>query len=139
MGLSLVGADVVVFLDHDWNPMKDLQAMDRAHRLGQKRSVHVYRIIARDTIEEQIMSLQSFKVRVADAVVTQDNASMDRVESVDVLELLAQSTKAGGDGAVRAARVETTIDDVVREAGTLLDRFSGNDRDVGVYLQQFLP
>ena len=47
LGLNLSSADVVVFLEHDWNPMNDLQAMDRAHRLGQKRTVNVYRILTR--------------------------------------------------------------------------------------------
>ena len=47
-------------MDHDWNPSKDLQAMDRAHRLGQKRVVNVYRLITRNTIEEKIMNLQVF-------------------------------------------------------------------------------
>ena len=40
LGLNLTSADTVVFLEHDWNPQKDLQAMDRAHRLGQKRTVN---------------------------------------------------------------------------------------------------
>ena len=45
LGLTLTGADVVIFAEHDWNPMKDLQAMDRAHRIGQTRTVNVYRLI----------------------------------------------------------------------------------------------
>lgn len=55
LGLNLTGADTVIFVDHDWNPMKDLQAMDRAHRLGQKKVVNVYRLITRGTLEEKIM------------------------------------------------------------------------------------
>lgn len=55
LGLNLTGADTVIFVDHDWNPMKDLQAMDRAHRIGQKRVVNVYRLIMRGTLEEKIM------------------------------------------------------------------------------------
>jgi TATA-binding protein-associated factor len=55
LGLNLTGADTVIFVEHDWNPMKDLQAMDRAHRLGQKRVVNVYRLITKDTLEEKIM------------------------------------------------------------------------------------
>jgi TATA-binding protein-associated factor len=55
LGLNLTGADTVIFVDHDWNPMKDLQAMDRAHRLGQKKVVNVYRLIMRGTLEEKIM------------------------------------------------------------------------------------
>jgi TATA-binding protein-associated factor len=55
LGLNLTGADTVIFVEHDWNPMKDLQAMDRAHRIGQKRVVNVYRLITRGTLEEKIM------------------------------------------------------------------------------------
>lgn len=45
LGLNLVGADTVIFVEHDFNPFVDLQAMDRAHRIGQDRPVTVYRII----------------------------------------------------------------------------------------------
>jgi len=55
LGLNLTGADTVIFIEHDWNPMKDLQAMDRAHRIGQKRVVNVYRLITKGTLEEKIM------------------------------------------------------------------------------------
>jgi TATA-binding protein-associated factor len=48
--------------------------MDRAHRLGQKRTVHVYRLLMRDSLEERIMSLQRFKVDVANAVINQVRA-----------------------------------------------------------------
>lgn len=53
--LTLTGADMVIFVEHDWNPMKDLQAMDRAHRIGQKKVVNVYRLITKGTLEEKIM------------------------------------------------------------------------------------
>jgi len=65
LGLNLTGADTVIFMEHDWNPMKDLQAIDRAHRIGQVRTVNVYRLILRDTLEQKIMSLQSFKKNLA--------------------------------------------------------------------------
>lgn len=55
LGLNLTGADTVIFVEHDWNPMKDLQAMDRAHRIGQRKVVNVYRLITRSTLEEKIM------------------------------------------------------------------------------------
>ena len=61
LGLNLTGADTVIFAEHDWNPMKDLQAIDRAHRIGQTKTVNVYRLIVCNTIEEKIMSLQRFK------------------------------------------------------------------------------
>jgi ERCC4-related helicase len=60
LGLNLTGADTVIFVEHDWNPQKDLQAMDRAHRIGQKKVVNVYRLITRGTLEEKIMSYVSW-------------------------------------------------------------------------------
>jgi TATA-binding protein-associated factor len=55
LGLNLTGADTVIFVEHDWNPQKDIQAMDRAHRIGQKKVVNVYRLITRGTLEEKIL------------------------------------------------------------------------------------
>jgi TATA-binding protein-associated factor len=62
LGLNLTGADVVVFLEHDWNPQADLQAMDRAHRIGAKKTVNVYRIITKGTLEEKIMRFVSSSI-----------------------------------------------------------------------------
>ena len=101
LGLNLTSADTVVFLEHDWNPQKDLQAMDRAHRLGQRKTVNVYRILTRGTLEEKIMSLQRFKLDVANAVVNADNASMSAMDTGQMLELFTaeKGVKLGKDGA----------------------------------------
>jgi TATA-binding protein-associated factor len=56
-GLNLTGADTVIFMEHDWNPMKDMQAIDRTHRLGQTRKVNVYRLIVLNSLEEKILGL----------------------------------------------------------------------------------
>ncbi|KRH95058.1 SNF2 family DNA-dependent ATPase domain-containing protein, partial [Pseudoloma neurophilia] len=64
-GLNLSVADTVIFYEHDSNPFNDLQAMDRAHRIGQKNVVNVIRLIVKNTIEEEIMNLQAFKKYVA--------------------------------------------------------------------------
>ena len=69
LGLTLTGADTVIFAEHDWNPMKDLQAIDRAHRIGQTRTVNVYRLILQNTIEERIMNLQRFKENLARSLI----------------------------------------------------------------------
>ncbi|RSH82478.1 TATA-binding protein-associated factor mot1 [Apiotrichum porosum] len=95
LGLNLTGADTVIFVDHDWNPMKDLQAMDRAHRLGQKKVVNVYRLITRGTLEEKIMGLQRFKLNIASSVVTQQNAGLGSMNTGEVLDLFQVS--ADGD------------------------------------------
>ena len=76
LGLNLTGADTVIFVEQDWNPMKDLQAMDRAHRIGQKKVVNVYRLISKGTIEEKILGIQQFKLKTANTVISADNSSM---------------------------------------------------------------
>lgn len=106
LGLTLTGADTVIFVEHDWNPMKDLQAMDRAHRLGQKKVVNVYRLITRNTLEAKIMGLQQFKMNVANSVVTRQNESVDHMGTDQILDLFdapapqadapAPSKKRGG-------------------------------------------
>ena len=55
LGINLIGADTVIFYDSDWNPAMDAQAQDRAHRIGQTRDVHIYRLISESTIEENIL------------------------------------------------------------------------------------
>jgi len=51
LGINLTSADTVIIYDSDWNPQMDLQAMDRAHRIGQKNKVNVYRLITENTVE----------------------------------------------------------------------------------------
>lgn len=87
LGLNLTGADTVIFVEHDWNPQKDLQAMDRAHRIGQKKVVNVYRLITRGTLEEKILNLQRFKIDVASTVVNQQNAGLSTMETGEILDL----------------------------------------------------
>lgn len=87
LGLNLTGADTVIFVEHDYNPMKDLQAMDRAHRIGQKKVVNVYRLITRKSLEEKIMGLQKFKLLTANTVVSVNNQSMETMGTDQLLDL----------------------------------------------------
>ncbi|KDR13008.1 TATA-binding protein-associated factor 172 [Zootermopsis nevadensis] len=93
LGLNLTGADTVVFVEHDWNPMKDVQAMDRAHRIGQKKVVNVYRLITRGTLEEKIMGLQKFKLMTANTVISSENASMETMGTEQLLDLFSLDDK----------------------------------------------
>lgn len=102
LGLTLTGADTVIFVEHDWNPMKDMQAMDRAHRLGQKKVVNVYRLITKDTLEEQIMGLQRFKLNVAGNIVNQQNKAMDSMETDQILDLFNANSGVNGDNSADA-------------------------------------
>ena len=65
-GLNLTAADHVFLLDPWWNPAAEDQAADRAHRIGQDRPVIVYRMVAKDTVEERILALQEKKRALAD-------------------------------------------------------------------------
>ncbi|XP_046551692.1 LOW QUALITY PROTEIN: TATA-binding protein-associated factor 172-like [Haliotis rubra] len=103
LGLNLTGADTVIFVEHDWNPMKDLQAMDRAHRIGQKKVVNVYRLITRGTLEEKIMGLQKFKLTIANTVITQDNSSLQTMGTDQLLDLFTLGDKKKGESAASAA------------------------------------
>ncbi|KAG4302539.1 hypothetical protein PCANB_001114 [Pneumocystis canis] len=89
LGLNLTGADTVIFVEHDWNPMKDLQAMDRAHRIGQKNVVNVYRLITKGTLEEKIMSLQKFKLNIASSVINQQNFGIATMDTSQIFDLFS--------------------------------------------------
>ncbi|KAJ3309940.1 btaf1 RNA polymerase II, B-TFIID transcription factor-associated, 170kDa [Boothiomyces sp. JEL0838] len=89
LGLNLTGADTVIFMEHDWNPQKDLQAMDRAHRIGQKRVVNVYRLITKGTLEEKIMGLQKFKLNLSSSIITSDNAGIASMDTNQIFDLFS--------------------------------------------------
>jgi len=74
-GLNLTAADHVFLLDPWWNPAVEDQAADRAHRIGQERPVMVYRLVARDTVEEGILALQERKRALADAALGEASAA----------------------------------------------------------------
>ena len=73
VGISLTAANRVVLFDPDWNPMTDIQARERAWRLGQKREVVVYRLITKGTIEEKIYQRQIFKLLISNRVLENSN------------------------------------------------------------------
>jgi SWI/SNF-related matrix-associated actin-dependent regulator of chromatin subfamily A member 5 len=64
LGINLMTANHVILYDSDWNPQVDLQAMDRAHRIGQKRKVYVYRLITKSTVEEKILERQAIRLKL---------------------------------------------------------------------------
>eukprot|EP00842_Homolaphlyctis_polyrhiza_P000657 jgi/Hompol1/1592/HPOL_002723-RA len=108
LGLNLTGADTVIFVEHDWNPSKDLQAMDRAHRIGQKRVVNVYRLITRGTLEEKIMGLQKFKMNIASSVINQENTGISSMDTTQILDLFSLDSSAKGTSAAAGSTSSTT-------------------------------
>ena len=87
LGLNLTAAEYVFLLDPWWNPAVEAQAIDRAHRIGQTQHVFAYRLIARDTVEEKVLELQSRKRDLADAIINADNSLIRDLARED-LELL---------------------------------------------------
>ena len=87
-GLNLTAADVVIHYDPWWNLAAQNQATDRAHRIGQKKRVSVFRLIARDTIEEGVLKLQEQNRELNEQVVEEASsfASMSRTELIRLLE-----------------------------------------------------
>ncbi|KAH0282936.1 SNF2 family DNA-dependent ATPase domain-containing protein [Aureobasidium namibiae CBS 147.97] len=134
LGLNLTGADTVIFVEHDWNPQKDLQAMDRAHRIGQKKVVNVYRLITRGTLEEKILSLQRFKIDVASTVVNQQNAGLGSMQTDQILDLFNMGDTEGAPSLEDKPKDPNSIDEAdavdaegnVREKGKkgILDELS---------------
>jgi len=87
LGLNLTAADYVFILDPWWNPAVETQAIDRAHRIGQDKTVFAYRLVSRDSIEERIADLQESKRKLADAIVRADENLMRDLTKTD-LEVL---------------------------------------------------
>ncbi|KAI3902301.1 hypothetical protein MKW92_048806 [Papaver armeniacum] len=140
LGINLATADTVIIYDSDWNPHADLQAMARAHRLGQTNKVMIYRLITRGTIEERMMQLTKKKMVLEHLVVGKLKAQNINQEELDDIirygskELFADESDEAGkarqihydDAAIdrlldrdQAGAEEATVDDVVDDGGFL--------------------
>ncbi|MEU4562150.1 DEAD/DEAH box helicase [Actinoplanes sp. NPDC023936] len=87
-GLNLTEADYCILLDPWWNPATEAQAVDRAHRIGQTRNVMVYRLVARDTIEEKVMALQGRKAELFAGVMDGGEFASAGLTAADIRELV---------------------------------------------------
>ncbi|TFL01506.1 SNF2 family N-terminal domain-containing protein [Pterulicium gracile] len=81
LGINLETADTVIIFDSDWNPQNDLQAMARAHRIGQKSHVSVYRFVAKDTMEEDVLERAKKKMVLEYAIINQMDTSQAHLSS----------------------------------------------------------
>jgi len=110
LGLNLQTADTVIIFDSDWNPHQDLQAQDRAHRIGQKHEVRVFRLVTVDSVEENILETARYKLSMDNKVIQagmfnhQSNASTQRDYLQQILE------KEDDDDAVTEEKVESDAD-----------------------------
>lgn len=89
VGLNLVEADYVFLLDPWWNPAVEAQAIDRVHRIGQKRAVNAYRFIAKNTVEEKILDLQNTKRDLANDIIDKKSSPLRSLTAQDIESLFS--------------------------------------------------
>ena len=78
LGLNLQSADTVIIYDSDWNPHQDLQAQDRAHRIGQTKQVYVFRFITENSVEERMLERAAQKLRLDQLVIQQGRTQVNK-------------------------------------------------------------
>ena len=109
LGINLQTADVVILFDSDWNPQADLQAQDRAHRIGQKKPVQIFRLVTEHTIEEKIVERAQQKLKL-DAMVVQQGRLKEK-DKLSQEELLA-AVRFGADKVFKSKDSSITDDDI---------------------------
>lgn len=109
LGINLYTADIVVLYDSDWNPQVDLQAQDRAHRIGQKKQVKVFRFVTERTIEEKVVEAANRKLQM-DALVVQSGrlAKKNKLSKNDMIEAI----KFGADSIFKSTEGTITDEDI---------------------------
>jgi helicase SWR1 len=97
VGINLTGADTVFFYDSDWNPSMDRQCMDRAHRIGQTREVHIYRFVSSHTVEENMLKKANQK-RLLDRVIIQEgDFTTEFFGRLDWRDMLDETAEQGNE------------------------------------------
>ncbi len=89
LGLNLTEADYVFILDPWWNPAVEAQAVDRAHRIGQKKKVFTYKFITRDSVEEKIVTLQQKKLKLSSDLITTEESFVKQLSREDIMSMLS--------------------------------------------------
>uniref|UniRef100_A0A915IVN9 Helicase C-terminal domain-containing protein n=1 Tax=Romanomermis culicivorax TaxID=13658 RepID=A0A915IVN9_ROMCU len=110
LGINLATADVVILYDSDWNPQCDLQAMDRAHRIGQTKTVRVFRLVTENTVEERVIERAEMKLRL-DNVVIQQGRLTEAQKALGKEDMLMM-IRHGADHVFATKDAEITLDDI---------------------------
>ncbi|KZP15407.1 hypothetical protein FIBSPDRAFT_1048196 [Athelia psychrophila] len=114
LGINLTTADIVVLYDSDWNPQADLQAMDRAHRIGQTKQVYVFRFITENSVEERMLERAAQKLRLDQLVIQQGRQQQTKAANKD--ELMSMITE-GAEKILNAKddlMIDADIDDIIQ-------------------------
>jgi SNF2 family DNA or RNA helicase len=97
-GLNLTAADTVIIYDPWWNPAVESQAIDRAHRIGQRKSVNVYRLVTENSIEEKIMQLKEKKAQIVDVLINKNGLSGLNLTKSDLESFFSTDLDISPDG-----------------------------------------
>jgi non-specific serine/threonine protein kinase len=89
VGLNLTAADYVIHVDPWWNPAVEMQATDRAHRIGQDKPVFVYKLMMRDSVEEKILQLQERKRKLVQQLITTEAGFFKSLTAEDIAVLFS--------------------------------------------------
>ncbi|KAG8553692.1 hypothetical protein GDO81_003515 [Engystomops pustulosus] len=131
LGINLATADVVILYDSDWNPQVDLQAMDRAHRIGQTKTVRVFRLITDNTVEERIVERAEIKLRL-DSIVIQQGRLIDQQSNKLAKDEMLQMIRHGATHVFASKDSELTDEDIT----TILERGEKKTAEMAERMEQ---
>ncbi|XP_046697235.1 probable global transcription activator SNF2L2 isoform X1 [Silurus meridionalis] len=141
LGLNLQAADTVVIFDSDWNPHQDLQAQDRAHRIGQQNEVRVLRLCTVNSVEEKILAAAKYKLNVDQKVIQagmfdQKSSSHERrVFLQAILEHEEQNEEEGGNQGTQNPLWTHTEEDEVPDDETLNQMIARNEEEFELFMR----
>lgn len=127
LGINLASADTVILYDSDWNPQVDLQAMDRAHRIGQRNPVNVYRLITENTIEEKMIERQRVKLKWDNLVILKGKAAqqlnkLNKNEMRDLIQFGAKDIFKAEGGTFKDEDIEALLQRGERKTAEMIGK-----------------
>lgn len=135
LGINLVSADTVILFDSDWNPQADLQAMDRAHRIGQKKQVYVYRFVTENAIEEKVIERAAQKLRLDQLVIQQGSgkktANIGNSKD-DLLDMIQYGAKDMFDNGTKKITVDDDIDEILKKGEEKTQQLNAKYQSLGL-------
>ncbi|KXN66136.1 Smarca5 protein [Conidiobolus coronatus NRRL 28638] len=133
LGINLVTADIVIIFDSDWNPQADLQAQDRAHRIGQTKQVYVFRFVTENAIEEKVMERAAQKLRLDQLVIQQGRLSQQQKASSKE-DLLAMIQHGAQDmfNSTESTVTEDDIDSILRRGEEKTKELTSKYSQIGI-------
>lgn len=116
-GINLYAADSVILYDSDWNPQVDLQAIDRAHRIGQTKEVHVYRFVTENTIEEKIVERAAKRMKMENLIMKKGRFNTEnKVSTTDIIKIIqfgAKNLIGKGEQEEEDEKAESLLEDEI--------------------------